>query len=102
MLAIVEEGAGNLILGAVTSAGRNGISYSGAGASAVVTIQALVPPYCPILYTGSLAYFNGSGIGLNNTPYQGWYICNGSNGTPNSSTLPQHLAGTLKYIMRLT
>lgn len=102
LLDIVEEGAGNFMLGAIKSAGNNGISYSGSGASAVVTFQALVPPYCPILYTGSLAYFNGSGIGLVNTPYQGWYVCNGSNGTPNSSTLPQNLAGTLKYIMRLT
>lgn len=103
ILDAIEEGAGNFLLaGAVTSCGGNGIVASGTGASAVLTIQALVPPNCPILYTGSTAFFDVNGVGLPNSAYCGWYLCNGNNGTPNSTTLPQNLAGNLKYIIRFT
>lgn len=103
ILDAIEEGTGNMLVGgAIISCGANGIVYSGSGASAVVTFQALVPPNCPIIYTGSTAFFDGSGIGLPSTPYCGWYLCNGSNGTPNSSTLPQNGGGTIKYIIRFT
>lgn len=99
----VEEVAGNfLISGAITSCGGNGYSVSGVGPTAVVTLQALVPPYCPILFTGSTGLFDVNGIGLPNSAYCGWYLCNGSNGTPNASTLPQNIAGNLKYIIRFT
>lgn len=101
LLAAIEEGAGNFIIGgAIRSCGDNGISFSGTGASAVVTFEALVPPHCPILYIGSTVFFDTNGIGLPDTPYCGWFLCNGSNGTPNSSTLPQNLAGNLNYIIR--
>lgn len=101
LLEIVEESAGNfLVAGAVKSAGGNGISYTGSGATGKVVIKALVPPSAPILYVGSLASFDEAGIGLPNTAYEGWYLCNGSNGTPNRTTLPQNEAGTLQYIIR--
>ncbi len=103
LLASVEEIAGNMIVGgSITSCGGNGISFSGSGATAVATFQALVPPYCPIIYTGSLALFGATGIGLANTAMCGWYLCNGNNGTPNSSTLPQNGGGTIQYIIRFT
>lgn len=103
ILDAIEEGAGNFLAGgAITSCGGNGYTVSGTGASTVITLQALVPPYCPILYTGSTAMFDSNGIGLPNTAYCGWYLCNGANGTPNSSTLPQNLAGNLNYIIRFT
>jgi hypothetical protein len=103
ILDAIEEGAGNFLLGgAIKSCGNNGISFSGAGASAVVTFEALIPPNCPILYTGSLAFFDVNGVGIPSTPYCGWYVCNGINGTPNSSTLPQNIAANLKYIIRFT
>ncbi len=102
ILDAIEEGVGNFLPTAIVSCGGNGIVYSGTGATAVVTFQALVPPYSPILYTGTLSYFDGAGIGLPNTPMCGWYLCNGSNGTPNSSTLPQNIAANLKYIIRFT
>lgn len=103
ILETIEEGAGNFLLGgAITSCGGNGYSTSGTGATAVITFEALVPPYAPILYTGSTAYFDGTGRGLPSTPLCGWYLCNGNNGTPNSSTLPQNLAANLKYIIRFT
>lgn len=103
ILDAIEEGTGNFLIGgAIVSCGGNGIVYSGSGATAVVTFQALVPPFSPILYTGSLAYFDINGIGLPSTPMCGWYLCNGNNGTPNSTTLPQNIAGNLKYIIRFT
>lgn len=103
ILDVIEEGAGNFLLGgAVTSCGGNGFTTSGTGATAVIKFEALVPPYSPILYTGSLALFDGTGIGLPGTAMCGWYLCNGSNGTPNSSSLPQNLAANLKYIIRFT
>ena len=103
ILDAIEEGAGNFIIGgAVTSCGENGYSVSGVGATAVLTLEALVPPYCPIIYTGSLANFDANGIGIPSTAYCGWYLCNGSNGTPNSSTLPQNGGGTTQYIIRFT
>lgn len=103
ILDAIEEGAGNFLIGgAVVSCGANGITYSGTGATAIVTLEALVPPFCPIIYTGSLAFFTPSGIGLPNTPYCGWLLCNGNNGTPNSTTLPQNAGNTILYIIRFT
>lgn len=103
ILDAIEEGAGNFIGGgAITSCGGNGYSVSGTGASTVVKFEALVPPYCPIIFTGSTANFDANGVGLPNTAYCGWYLCNGNNGTPNSSTLPQNGGGTITYIIRFT
>jgi len=103
ILDAIEEGTGNMLIGgAVTTAGHNGYITSGTGATAKVIFEAVVPPNCPILYRGSTSYFDVNGVGLPNTPYQGWYICNGANGTPTSSTLPQNLAGNLIYIIRFT
>ena len=103
ILEVIEEGTGNFLIGGgVKSCGNNGISYSGAGATGAVTIQALVPPNCPILYLGSTSLFDNSGAGLPNSAYCGWFLCNGNNGTPNSTTLPQNDANTLKYIIRFT
>lgn len=103
LLDAVEEITGNFLIGgAITSCGGNGYSTSGTGATAVVTLEALVPPFCPIIYTGSLAYFNVSGVGLPATPYCGWFLCNGNNGTPNRTTLPQNGGNTIQYIIRFT
>jgi hypothetical protein len=105
ILDAIEEGAGNMLVGgSIKSCGNNGISFSGTGATAVVTFQALVPPNCPIVYTGStgLPNFDVNGIGQPNTPYCGWYVCNGSNGTPAANTLPLNGGGTTKYIIRFT
>ncbi len=100
---ITEEIIGNFIIaGGVKSAGGNGITYTGTGATGKAVITALVPPNSPILYIGSTSFFDGSGVGLPNTPYEGWYLCNGNNGTPNSSGLPQNLAANLVYIIRFT
>lgn len=103
ILDAIEEGAGNFIGGgAITSCGGNGYVVSGSGATTVVTFQALVPPYCPIIYTGSTAFFDANGIGLPTTAYCGWYLCNGLNGTPINTTLPQNAGNTIKYIIRFT
>ena len=100
---ITEEIVGNFIIdGGVISAGGNGIAYTGTGATGKAVIAALVPPNSPILYIGSTSFFDVSGVGLPNTPYQGWYLCNGNNGTPNSTGLPQNLAANLVYIIRFT
>jgi len=100
---ITEEIVGNFITaGGVKSAGGNGIAYTGTGATGKAVIAALVPPNSPILYIGSTSFFDVSGVGLPNTPYQGWYLCNGNNGTPNSTGLPQNLAADLIYIIRFT
>lgn len=102
ILDITEEIVGNYIIaGGVKSAGANGITYTGTGPTGKAVITALVPPNSPILYIGSTSFFT-SGIGNVNTPYQGWYLCNGSNGTPNSTDLPQNIAGDLKYIIRFS
>jgi hypothetical protein len=103
ILEVVEEGAGNFIGGgAIKSCGGNGLVISGTGETTVVTFQALVPPNCPIIYRGSTSFFDVNGIGLPNTPYCGWYLCNGANGTPSSSSLPQNNAGNITYIIRFT
>lgn len=101
ILDAIEDGVGNFLVGgAITSCGGNGYSTSGIGATAKVTFEALVPPRCPILYTGSTSFFDSAGVGLPNTAYCGWFLCNGSNGTPNSTTLPQNSANNLQYIIR--
>lgn len=102
LLDIVEESTGNfLVNGAVKSSGGSGIKYTGSGATAQVVIEALVPPNCPVLFTGSTASFDSNGVGLPNSDYAGWYLCNGANGTPNATTLPQNGDNSLKYIIRL-
>lgn len=45
------------------------------------TITGFPPPYSMIPYAGPLSNFDASGKGLANTPCDGWYICNGNNGT---------------------
>lgn len=101
ILAIVEEATGNFIVsGAIKSCGNNGLTTSGTGASAQVVLEALVPPMCPIVYLGSLSYFDNTGVGLPNTPYCGWYLCNGNNNTPNSAALPQNTDADIVYIIR--
>lgn len=101
LLEVIEEGTGNFLIGgAIKSCGNNGIVFSGVGASAVVTFQALVPPNCPIIYTGSTSNFDSNGIGLPNSAYCGWYLCNGNNGTPNRTSLPQNSGDSINYIIR--
>lgn len=101
LLTVVEEIVGNFLLGgAVNSSGGNGIKYSGIGANTKVILEAMVPPYVPVIYTGSTAMFDAKGVGLPNTAYQGWYLCNGANGTPNSTTLPQNAGNNIQYIIR--
>lgn len=99
---VVEEVTGNFLQTSIKSCGGNGIVFSGTGKTSTVTFQALVPPYAPILYTGSLALFDSSGKGLPNTAMCGWFLCNGSYNTPSSNALPQNLAGNLKYIIRFS
>lgn len=99
----VNEIVGNyLVDDAIISPGGNGITTTGSGSSGVVSINALVPPFCPILYTGSLGLFDGGGIGLTGTTMDGWFLCNGSNGTMASTSLAQNGGNSLKYIMRFT
>lgn len=101
ILEVIEEATGTFLPTAIKSSGNNGIVYSGTGATAKVTFQALVPPACPIIYSGSSSNFDSNGVGLPNTAYAGWYMCNGANGTPVASSLPQNGGNTIKYIMRL-
>lgn len=103
MLAIVEESLGNfLISGAIYSAGGNGLFPTGTGSTATIRVEALVPPNSPIVYIGSLSFFDSSGAGFVNTPYQGYFLCNGNNNTPLAASLPQNTGGTTKYIIRFT
>lgn len=44
--------------------------------------SARMVPYSIIPYYGSLIYFDSTGKGLPNTPWEDIYICNGNNGTP--------------------
>lgn len=97
---VVQDITGNFLHTAIKSCGGNGIVVAGLGVNSSITFQALVPPYSPIIYTGSLALFSTTGVGLANTSVCGWYLCNGNNNTPNSSSLPQNTASNLKYIIR--
>lgn len=103
MASVVQTVMGDaLVAGFVKSAGNNGLITTGSGATGRVVITGLVPPFAPIPYIGTNTYFDGNGVGLANTPMQGWYLCNGLNGTPAQSALPQNGSNTIKYIMRLT
>jgi len=51
------------------------------------SITGVVPPYTALEYYGPLSYFDSTGKGLPNTPYEGWYLCNGLNGTPDKRGL---------------
>lgn len=42
-------------------------------------LRGFVPPHCPIAYVGPLTNFDSTGKGIGSM--DGWYLCNGNNGT---------------------
>jgi hypothetical protein len=42
----------------------------------------VVPVGGIIMYTGDLKNFDGAGVGIKNTPVEGWALCNGNNNRP--------------------
>lgn len=102
ILETVESATGDFMCDVIKSCGNNGITYSGSGSNTKITFEALVPPNCPIIYTGSTSLFNSSGAGLPNTIMCGWYLCNGQNNTPVSTSLPQNGLSNIVYIIRFT
>ncbi|OUR97579.1 hypothetical protein A9Q81_12965 [Gammaproteobacteria bacterium 42_54_T18] len=62
------------------------VTMSSSGMDVVGTIKGIgmVPPGAVLIQSGSLASrYDNTGKGVTDTPYNGWAICNGQNGTPN-------------------
>lgn len=81
----IETVTGNFIKEAITSCnGEYGMTKTGAGDAAVVSIDALCPPKAMMLCwdPSAAVHFDNTGKGNAGTPYCGWYVCNGKNGTP--------------------
>lgn len=73
---------GNYLHSFVNTCSEYGIAKSGSGSTATLTLYGQVPPYSPIPCFAPLSYFDNTGIGHADSPFCGWFICNGNNGTP--------------------
>lgn len=75
---------GDKILSSIQTCGSSGnaLTKTGSGSTAVVTFNAMVPPYSPIPSFAGIENFDSTGKGLADRGFCGWYICNGLNGTP--------------------
>lgn len=71
------------VLGNVLTAIQpNRVVKTGQGSSFKVAFRGFVPYYTALAYYGTLTDFDSTGKGITNSPMDGWYICNGNNGTP--------------------
>lgn len=78
----INNSVGNYLYNNITSIGNPyGLTKTGSGSSTAIRIDAMVPPFCPIWSYAPLSNFNSDGSGKTGTAFQGWYICNGLNGT---------------------
>ena len=81
---------GNVGIG-VTDPGTNALEVSGATkVTGDVTVDGtlsgigIVPTGSIVMWSGNVGTaFDGTGLGLADTQYEGWALCNGNNGTPN-------------------
>lgn len=73
---------GNYLHANVDTCSGYGITKAGSGETATLTLYGYVPPSCPIPCFAPLSYFDSTGVGLPDSLFCGWFICNGNNGTP--------------------
>lgn len=81
---IVDEKIYTSLNSLISTPGGNGLKKTVDSNSQQVSysITGVVPPETALPYFGSLSYFDSSGKGLSGTRMEGWYLCNGNNGTP--------------------
>jgi hypothetical protein len=79
---IIDNQINTALSSLITSNGNRGINkiVSSSGATSY-NFTALCPPNTGMPYFGSLNLFDSSGKGLSGTSMEGWYLCNGNNGT---------------------
>lgn len=77
----IDNRTGNYIKTNITAPGDFGITKSGSGSSVTLEFTNGVPPFTPLWCYAPLSYWNADGSGKTDTPFENWYICNGSNGT---------------------
>ena len=79
---IITTSINQALSGLISTPGHNGLTKTTTPAGQVTySITALVPPGTMLPYGGSLANFDSSGKGLPGTVMEGWFLCNGNNGT---------------------
>jgi microcystin-dependent protein len=79
---IISATINQALAGLISTPGNNGLKKTTAASGRVsYSITAVVPPGAMLPYSGSLSHFDGSGKGLPGTVMEGWYLCNGNNGT---------------------
>jgi microcystin-dependent protein len=78
----VTDGIGTALANMLSSCMTNRITPVGSGASTKIMFSGFVPPFVALPYFGPLTHFDASGKGADNSPYCGFYLCNGLNGTP--------------------
>lgn len=76
----MTEISGNTLINNIKSG--YGVTKTGTGANAQVSFYGFVPPFCPIPCIANLSNFDSSGKGISGGAYDGFYICNGNNSTP--------------------
>lgn len=75
----IENEIGDFIDNLVTSPQTNRVIKDTTSGSTRYTLRGFIPPHTPLPYFGSLSYFDVSGKGSG--IMDGFYICNGNNGT---------------------
>lgn len=78
---IISTAITSALTGLITTPGGNGLKKIVSGNNVTYSITGMVPPYSYIPYMGPLTNFDSSGKGLSGTSCEGWYLCNGANGT---------------------
>lgn len=80
---IINQSINQALLNLITTPGGNGLKKTVAPSGlSSYSITGLTPPRSAIPYFGPTALFDASGKGLVGTAAEGWYLCNGNNGTP--------------------
>lgn len=79
---IINNSILNALNGLLSTPGGNGLKKTVNGTTVNYSLVGLPPPFSYIPYGGPLTNFDSSGKGLNGTNCEGWYLCNGNNGTP--------------------
>ncbi len=81
----IQNTTGNQLLTSITSCnGGYGITKTGSGKDASISFDAQVPPFSAVFVWNptALGSFDATGKGKTGTPFCGWFVMNGLNGTP--------------------
>lgn len=79
---IINTIVNQLLNDLIKGLGPYGIKKQQTGDKVSYLLTGLIPPKVALPYFGSLSNFDNSGKGIPSAGYDGWFLCNGNNSTP--------------------